>query len=102
MDILKRVARGVVAARGVMGSEPAGQTRTVLTDEGSKPVSVELRRRRAAGTGFVRLAVPVVDGRLQLDLAPAEAREVAAALVAAAEEAAETARVVAAPPPEAS
>ena len=29
MDILKRVAKGVAAARGAMGSDPAGEGRIV-------------------------------------------------------------------------
>ena len=98
MDILKRVAKGVAAARGAMGSDPAGEGRIVNVEWSEKPVEVALRRRRSSGALFVRLGSPAEGGALALDLSPDDARELAAALASAADEAAEGARAVGAPP----
>jgi len=98
MDILKRVARGVVAARGAMGSDAVGAANTLTIEWSERPVEIAVRRRRSSGALFVRLGNPVEGGALSLDLTPADARELAAALTAAADEAADAARTVGVPP----
>jgi hypothetical protein len=97
MDFFDRLARGVAAARAVMGSDALGLETYLPGDDGKKLVRVEERRRRETGQVFLRLSSPLAEGVTGLDLSPSEARAVAASLLAFADRAAGEAPRITAP-----
>jgi hypothetical protein len=97
MDFLDRLARGVAAARAVMGSDPLGIEAYLPGDDGKKLVRMEERRRRETGNVFLRLSSPLAEGVTGLDLSPSEARALATALIVFADKASGLALPVATP-----
>lgn len=97
MDFLERLARGVAAARAVMGSDALGLETYLPGDDGRKLVRIEERRRRETGHVFLRLSSPLAEGVTGLDLSASEARALAAALTAFADRAAGQAPQIAPP-----
>lgn len=86
MDFLSRVAKGLAAARAVVGSDPVAPATTLACEDGKTRIHVEPRRRRPDGPVFVRVATPIGDGWAQLDLSPHDARALGEALIAFADE----------------
>lgn len=86
MDFLNRVAKGLAAARSVVGSDEIGPKTVLACEDGKTRINIEPRRRRPDGPVFVRVATPIGDGWAQLDLSPHDARALGEALIAFADE----------------
>lgn len=86
MDFLNRVAKGLAAARSVVGSDEIAPKTVLACEDGKTRINLEPRRRRPDGPVFVRVVTPIGDGWAQIDLSPHDARALGEALVAFADE----------------
>lgn len=96
MDFLTKIAKGFAAVQATVGSDELAPQRP-LGLEGGGTLNLQHRRRREDKRRFIRLETPLGEGLARIDLTPADARALAAALVEFADSAAEDAQPIAAP-----
>ncbi len=96
MDFLNKIAKGFAAVQATVGSDELSE-KSPLALEAGGTLNLQHRRKREDARRFIRLETPLGEGLARIDLTPADARALAAALAAFADTAAEDARPIAAP-----
>jgi hypothetical protein len=71
-DFLKKLARGVAAARAVVGSDLVAESLPVAIGNGLARPVIERRRKRGDGMEKLVLVLPFGEGEVRIELTPAE------------------------------
>lgn len=99
MDFINKLAKGFAAVQATVGSDELSE-KSPLTLEGGGTLNLQHRRKREDRQRFIRVETPIGEGLARIDLSPADARALAAALISFADTAADDAKPVAPPAPE--